>query len=244
MVQPRRSPRLHRAPRTALPETLPIEHASLDDKIYTRLKAMVLARQLRPGQRILQERLARALGVSRTPLVNALKRLAQERVVEWVSRRGIYVKRFTKREMARLFEVREALEALTARLAASRIPRAEVDRLAASLRSLDVRPTPAAIRRYVAWDRDFHWRLVEVAGNEHLRAALESVNMMFFVYQDGLVRPAAETAPEHRAILEALRRRDPEASETAMRLHIRRSVERLEVEAAAEESGRGQTGRG
>ena len=70
------------------------------------------------------------MGVSRTPLVNALKRLAQERIVEWVSRRGIYVKRFTKREMARLFQVREALEGLSARLAAPRIDRDEVDRLA------------------------------------------------------------------------------------------------------------------
>ncbi|MEK7205451.1 MAG: FCD domain-containing protein, partial [candidate division NC10 bacterium] len=53
---------------------------------------------------------------------------------------------------------------------------------------------------------------------------------------DGLVRPAAETIHEHYPILEAMRRKDPDASEAAMRLHIRRSVERLEKEAEAEEA--------
>ncbi|MEK6717846.1 MAG: GntR family transcriptional regulator [candidate division NC10 bacterium] len=228
------SPR--RAARPTAPHSLRIEHENLDDKIYARLKALIAERRMLPGERILQDRLAREMGVSRTPLVNALKRLAQERLVEWVSRRGIYVKRFTKREMARLFEVREVLEGLAARLAAPRIDRDEVDRLAKMFRDLDVAPTPAAIRRYVERDRHFHWRLVEIAGNEQLAHAMDSVNMMFFAYQDGLVRPAAETIQEHWAILEALRRKDPDASEAAMRLHIRRSVEQLEKEAEAEEA--------
>ena len=87
---------------------------------------MIAEGELSPGQRILQEKLARGMGVSRTPLVNALRRLAQERLVEWVSRRGIYVKRFSLREMAQLFEVREGLEPIAARLAATQIAPAEV----------------------------------------------------------------------------------------------------------------------
>ncbi|MGE5850972.1 MAG: GntR family transcriptional regulator [Candidatus Methylomirabilota bacterium] len=216
--------------------SLRIEHENLDDKIYARLKTLIAERRMLPGERILQDRLARQMGVSRTPLVNALKRLAQERLVEWVSRRGIYVKRFTKREMARLFEVREALEGLSARLAATRIDPAEADQLIEIFGSLDLSPTPAAVRKYVERDRHFHWRIVEIAGNEQLAQAMDSVNMMFFAYQDGLVRPAAETIHEHYAILEALRRHDPDASEAAMRLHIRRSVEQLEKEAEVEEA--------
>jgi len=228
--------RPRRMPRPTAPPSLRIEHENLDDKIYARLKTLIAERHLLPGERILQDRLAREMGVSRTPLVNALKRLAQERLVEWVSRRGIYVRRFTKREMARLFQVREALEGLSARLAAPRIDRDEVDQLVEMFRGLDVTPTPAAVRKYIERDRYFHGRLVEIAGNEQLAAAMDSVNMMFFAYQDGLVRPAAETVQEHWDILEALRRRDPDASEAAMRLHIRRSVERLEQEAAGEEA--------
>lgn len=236
MPHPSRPPGGRRMPRATAPPSLRIEHENLDDKIYARLKALIAERRMPPGERILQDRLAREMGVSRTPLVNALKRLAQERLVEWVSRRGIYVKRFTKREMARLFEVREVLEGLAARLAAPRIGRDEVDRLTELFRGLDLSPTPAAIRRYVERDRHFHWRLVEIAGSGELAHAMDSVNMMFFAYQDGLVRPAAETVQEHWTILEALRRKDPDASEAAMRLHIRRSVEQLEKEAEAEEA--------
>jgi DNA-binding GntR family transcriptional regulator len=180
--------------------------------------------------------MAADLGISRTPILNALKRLAQERVVDCLSRRGIYVRRFSKREMARLFEVREALEGMGVRLAAHRITPSEVRRLGALFRGLDGPPTAPRVRRYIEQDRRFHRRLMELAGNEQLMAALDSVNMMFFAYQDGVVRPPTETIPEHRAILEALGRHDPLASEAAMRVHIRRSIQRLEAEAEAEEA--------
>jgi DNA-binding GntR family transcriptional regulator len=217
--------------------SLVIEHENLDDKIYTRLKRMIAERELEPGQRILQEKLARDMGASRTPLVNALKRLAQERLVEWVPRRGIYVRRFTKREMAQLFEVREGLESIAARLAATRIDPTEVNELTQMFASFDFNPSPTGLRRYIKCDRYFHWRLVELAGNPDLAAAMESVNMMISAYQIGIPRTLAETLPEHRAILEALRRQDPEGSEAAMRVHIRRSVERLHKDADAEETG-------
>ncbi|HEY6552053.1 MAG TPA: FCD domain-containing protein, partial [Vicinamibacteria bacterium] len=68
--------------------------------------------------------------------------------------------------------------------------------------------------------------------------AMESVNMMISAYQVGVPRSLAESLPEHQAILEALGRRDPDASEAAMRIHIRRSVERLWSRARAEELDR------
>ncbi len=216
------------------PNPLLIEHANLDEKIYARLKRMIADGELPPGRRILQEKLARDMGVSRTPLVNALKRLAQERLVEWVARRGIFVRRFSLREAAQLFEVREGLEPVAARLAASRITRKEVEELQAIFDDFRVDPTTAEVRRYLKWDRYFHWRLVELAENPHLAAAMESVNIMISAYQVGVPRSLAESLPEHRAILEALGRGDPDASEAAMRVHIRRSVERLHARADAE----------
>lgn len=231
---PARRPRLTLA--SDLP-AVPIQHENLENKIYGRLRDLILQRRILPGQRVPVDALAARMGVSRTPLQNALKRLAQEGVVDWLSRRGIYVRRFTRREMARLFEVREALEGLAARLAASRITAAEVRRLAA-LFPADDGAREVSDREYIRRDREFHWRLVQLTGNAPLASAMDSINMMFFVYQDGLVRPPGETIPEHRAILAGLRRRDPAASEAAMRTHIQRSIERLERDADAEESGR------
>ena len=220
----------------------PIHRESLEEQTYARLRAAIIERRIMPGQRIPVDQLAREFGISRTPILNALKRLAQERVVDCVSRRGVFVRRFSKREMARLFEVREALEGMAVRLAALRISPRDVRALEKLFLGFDGPPTAARIRRYIERDRYFHWRLVELAGNEQLMAALDSVNMMFFAYQDGVVRPPAETVPEHAAILKALGRRDPEAGEAAMRLHIRRSIERLECE--AEEEARAAATRG
>jgi DNA-binding GntR family transcriptional regulator len=212
-----------------------IERENLDDTIYARIRLMIAERRVLPGERINVDRIARNLGVSRTPVVNALKRLGQEHVVEWVLRRGAFVRQFTTRELARLFEVREMLEGLAARRAAERISRDEVDRLAARFRALELSDHGPALERYIAEDRAFHLRLLALADNTHLTHATESVNLMVFTYQMGLARPPAETVKEHWTILAALRKHDPEASEAAMRLHLRRSRERLDQLADAEE---------
>ena len=212
-----------------------IDHENLDDKIYVRIRLMLAERRIMPGERINVDRIARNLGVSRTPVVNALKRLRQEHVVEWVLRRGVYVRQFTTRELARLFEVREMLEGLAARRAAMRISRDEVDRMLARFRALDLSGHGLALEQYIDEDRAFHLRLLALAENAYLAHAMESVNLMIFTYQMGLARPPVETVKEHWTILTALRKRDPDASEAAMRLHLRRSRERLDRQADAEE---------
>ena len=212
-----------------------IERENLDDTIYARIRLMIAERRIMPGDRINVDRIARNLGVSRTPVVNALKRLRQEHVVEWVLRRGGYVRRFTTRQLALLFEVREMLEGLAARRAATRISREEVDQIVARFRALDLTPHGLALERYIEEDRAFHLRLLALADNAYLTHAMESVNLMIFTYQMGLARPPAETVKEHWSILAALRKRDPDASEAAMRLHLRRSRERLAGQADSEE---------
>ena len=75
------------------------EHENLDQKAYLILKNMIMSRRLLPGEKIPQEKLAHDLGISRTPLVSALKYLEKEKLVEAIPRRGFYVRLFTKEEM-------------------------------------------------------------------------------------------------------------------------------------------------
>ncbi|MFB3818573.1 MAG: GntR family transcriptional regulator [Candidatus Methylomirabilales bacterium] len=219
------------------------EHQNLEEKIYDRLKAMIMDRRLRPGARIRLSELGREMGVSRTPMLNALKRLSAERLVEWVSRHGIYVRRFTTQEMVELYQVRVALEGLAARLAAEWATPQDVDRLEALFRDVDTSETPEALRRYMPLDREFHWRIVELSRNRQLAAALQSIHMQIFAYQDGIARTIAESVPEHLEFLKALRARDGETCERLMREHHGRAVERLrrraEAEAEAQRAGAG-----
>jgi DNA-binding GntR family transcriptional regulator len=182
------------------------------------------------------------MGVSRTPLLTALKRLSAERLVEWVSRHGIYVRRFTAREMVELYEVRVALESLAARLAAERATPADVDRLEAMFRDVDTSETREAMQRYTPLDRQFHWQIVQLSGNSQLAAALQSIHMQIFGYQDGIARTIAESVPEHLQFLQALRARKASTCERLMRDHHTRAVERLKQKLKEEETAKKTAG--
>jgi DNA-binding GntR family transcriptional regulator len=207
------------------------DRVNLDDHIYERLKAMIVDRALLPGERVVPEQLARSMDVSRTPMLSALKRLSQEQLVEWRSRHGVFVRRLSKRELAMIFELREMLEGLAARRAAAVITPQHVDAFRALFHDIGGPETPELRRRYMRQDYLFHSGLLALAGSAPLTQTMRSVNIMVSAFGAGLLRPIPEVMAEHDAIFAALLTRDPDAAETAMRAHIRRSVEWLHHEA-------------
>lgn len=215
----------------------PIIHENLDDKIYASLRDMLASGRFEPGRRIVQEELAASLGVSRTPLINALKRLAQEGLLEWIPRRGIFVRQLTLTELISLFEVRERLEPLAAELAAPRIAPEEAARLEAQWRAMGELPdTPESHRLFVDLDRRFHWRLTELAGNPYLAAAMAPVNMLAAAYLHGTPRPWSDTVADHLAITQALSCGDAPACAEAMRRHITQSLDALRLELSSRDA--------
>jgi hypothetical protein len=139
--------------------TKPLGRANLFWQAHSlRIEHETRRQDLRPAQ-VLREPHAPGERSSRTawpgdgrqprPLVNALKRLAQERIVEWVSRRGIYIKRFTKREMARLFEVGRHLRTVGPTGGPANTPGRGGPARRDVPGGLDVTPTAAAVRKYV-----------------------------------------------------------------------------------------------
>jgi DNA-binding GntR family transcriptional regulator len=224
-------------------DTPPTEHLNLDEKVYTHLRGLIVSQALRPGARLALDALARSLGVSRTPLINALKRLTQEQYVTWLPRHGIYVRQFRPRELAELFQIRAVLEGLSARLAAQRITDGELGELEAMLPATAPRETPATLRRYLDLDRRFHWRLVELSGSEQLVRTVETVSLLIFTYQKGMARFVADSLREHREILGTLRRRDGEGCENLMRRHHELAGERFRRESETEEQAAGSADR-
>jgi len=214
-------------------------HENLDHKVYKSLKAMILGQRLSPGAKICQEKLADDLGVSRTPVVNALKKLEQERLIVAIPRRGFYVRRFSAEEMIRIFELREVLEGLAARRASLRITDGQRERLQSFFQGLRVSDQARDIEKYAEEDRQFHHFLIELGGDEILSGILEMYNLITSSYlvgfRGGLVRPPRETLSEHLAIIDAIRRQDAPRAEQAVRIHLRRSREKLanEIEKGA-----------
>ncbi len=224
-------------PRGADGGGLPAERANLDDHIYARIKAMIVDGTLLSGERIVPEQLARDMGVSRTPMLSALKRLSQESLIVWRSRRGVFVRRLSKRELAMVFEVREVLEGLAARRAATLITPPQTERLRALFAGIDTSDTPANRRAYMSRDYLFHSDILEIAGSPPLSETTNSVNILALAFGAGLIKSIQDGLTEHAAILEAFLRHDPEAAEAAMRAHVRRSVVWLHHEADLFESG-------
>ena len=213
------------------------EHANLDQKVHQILKRMIIDRQLLPGQKIPQEKIARELGVSRTPLIAALKYLEQEKLVVSKPRRGFYVRLFSKKEMISIFELREVLEGLTARRAAQKVSDAEIERLNQFFTQFDLGQPIGDYKAYSREDRYFHTYVTQIGAKEFLKSILETTNIISFSYQlinsEGLVRSPDETIHEHLAVIEAIGRRDPEAAESLMRRHFRKTITALTKESSA-----------
>jgi DNA-binding GntR family transcriptional regulator len=210
------------------------QHENLDQKAYTILKNLIIERKLLPGEKIPQEKLARELGISRTPLVGALKFLEQEKLVESVPRRGFFVRLFSKEEMASIFELREVLEGLAARRAASRITDGQIKRLNCFFEQFSGRTPVSDVKAYAREDRLFHNYVIDIGAKEFLKSILQTTNIISFSYQvrysGGLVRPPDETLPEHLAVIEAIGKRDSESAEDLMRRHFKRSLAHLRRE--------------
>jgi DNA-binding GntR family transcriptional regulator len=225
-------------------QKLGANHENLDHKIYKEMKSMIFGQQLKPGTKIYQEKLAETLGVSRTPVVGALKKLEQERLITAVPRRGFYVRKFSKEEMVHIFELREVLEGLAARRASERVKESHIQKMRNFFKGLKISDQKSDIEKYAEEDRRFHNFLIEIGGDELLSGILETYSIVTFSYLvgflGGLVRPPKETLPEHLAIIEAIVQRDPEMAEQATRLHLKRSREKIAREFADEKRRQGK----
>jgi DNA-binding GntR family transcriptional regulator len=215
-------------------------HENLDRKVYRELKSMIVDHKLKPGDKILQEKISQEFGVSRTPLMCALKKLEQEKLVQAIPRRGFYVRRFTKEEILEAFELREILEGLAARRAAMIITAVQADKLRAFFRDADVSDSGQSIKRYSDEDRRFHNFLIELGGFDLLNDILENYNIIAVSYRidvmEGLVRHPRETLPEHRLLIEAIASGKPDLAERLARQHFSRSRQQLLQETEQEKA--------
>ncbi len=226
-------------------KNLGTEHENLDQKAYLIIKEMINDRRLAPGDKISQEKLAGELGISRTPLISALKFLEKEKLVEARPRRGFFVRAFDRYEMISIFELREVLEGLAARRAAMEVTDRQIRQLRTFFKDFSGQGPISDYRDYCREDRRFHNFVTQIAAREFLASILSSYNIISFSYQlvasEGLVRSPDETLGEHMAIIDAICDRDPQAAESMMRRHFKRTIANLTSAAESESAYTRQT---
>lgn len=213
--------------RYALPETLLLAPrrnvTSLSEKAYHLLRDRIITLDLPPGATIEERRLMAELGLGRTPIREALRRLADERLVEVVPRRGMFVTHIEIRDLAAISEVRVELEGRAGRLAAERATREQ--RAAAGLLHdllTTERPNPDH-RELMRLDQRIHRHVHDCAHNAYLAETLDeylvlSLRLWFLVLDRLAALPQA--VAEHRDLLAAVRDGDGDRAEATLRAHV------------------------
>ena len=203
---------------------------SLSALAQREVERMIMTGELAAGERVNENSLAAKLGISRGPIREACRALAQAGLLESFVNRGVFVRRLGLEEAADLYDVRASLAGCAGRrlapvITAEQLREVEalVDRMAAAAQIGDV-------DAYYPVNLEFHDRLLAYCGNRRLAVLYRGVAKELSLFrQSGLNQPGAleVSNAEHRAIVDALRARDPERTAHAMSVHVANAKQRM-----------------
>jgi len=199
------------------------------ERVHESLRSAVLSGRFRPGERLTEEHLAEDLGVSRTPVREALHKLESEGLIKPLETRGFVVSRDSKEEVEELFELRSVLEGYALRIICDRSSEELLNRLSGFIEKAETALKQRRIDEVFKWNTQFHDTLHGLV-TERRRLHRLLVNMRRYVLRyrkDTLGNPdgAREAVEGHKKVVMALRLRDKELCERIMRDHIQEAKE-------------------
>jgi DNA-binding GntR family transcriptional regulator len=211
---------------------------NLTEEAYEKIKGFIVRSEIYPRQKIIIEDLCKQMGISRTPIREAMSRLVKEGYVKQIWNRGFFVKEITVEEVEEFYGTREALEPYLAEEAARRVTPTQVKELEKLLREYGEYVERRPIRRRRLVDLGFHTKVAEIAGNSYLKRVLDEVFERLVLKQRlalGHLDRGKDAWSQHRAILMAIRDRRPDVARREALIHVRISKElamlRLQEEA-------------
>ena len=218
-----------------------LDRVSLSIRVYDHVKRRIVANELPFGSKLTEDELAKELGISRTPIREALNRLAQDRLVTVSPGRGAFVATFSFDDMVQLLEIRETLEGMAARLASNRITKETLEKLRQRLEATTQKQEHNGYKGYLDADRDFHECVISACGNHHLSQLMKSLqDRIQMLRSRSVMLPgrARNSFQEHMEIIDALSARDPDLAEEKIRTHIRNVKGDLEIAMANRQGDR------
>lgn len=197
----------------------------LRDEAYLVLRRAILAGQFKPGERLVEREIAAKLGLSRSPVREAFRRLEQERLVT-VNRHGVVVQALDPRDVEELYQVRQHLEVLVARLAARNFTPKHRHTLQEILQRMSAALDAQDQARVALESMRFHRAIAEIAGNRRLAGLVAAIGEEIQRFRSLNIQQSTRTVAvvrEHRQIFAALAARDEERAARVMAQHIERS---------------------
>jgi DNA-binding GntR family transcriptional regulator len=196
---------------------------SLVNQAYQELKRSIQEHKIPLGGKLNESELATALGISRTPVREAINRLEKEGLVEIFPQRGAFVVRFSEKDVFELFLIRENLEGLAAYLAAKKMKEDDLTKLESCIQGFKEPFSKSDIQRYAREDFKFHQTIVILSDTDRLIKLISTLYdhiRIFRLTTIGLSSRMKTSLAEHRLLVKAFRRKDPKGAEQMMRQHI------------------------
>jgi DNA-binding GntR family transcriptional regulator len=199
------------------------EPQSLSDEAYTQIRSMIISCELSPGSVISESDLMDRLAMGRTPIREALRNLANEKLIEVYPRRGMFVAGVDVKDLAAISEVRGNLEILAAGYAAERATSADKDAITQLIKEIDAIKDEPKMMKLINLDQRIHHQIYAATHNEYLVSTLDQYYAhalrIWFMALDR-VSELEDAIIEHRAMLQAILDGDRKAAEKTMREHI------------------------
>lgn len=189
------------------------KHLSLVDKLVNFLEKEIIEGQLKPGERLIETRLSKALGISRSPIREALRILEREGFVTVSPRRGITVSEFTNKDIDDVYKIRAPLEALAAELATANLTDENITELESIYLDMKKAAEKKDLKKYFQFSQEFHEKMLKATDNERLIKILNNFRKQILRFRFfGLSFPERidGSLQNHRKLLDFFRSRDVE----------------------------------
>ena len=200
-----------------------IQKVVLSEQVKEELLNDIMSGRYKPGDRLVESQIAKAMGISQSPVREALRDMVAMRFVEVVPHKGARVRKIEQREVMEIYPVRASLEDLGGQLAAGRAE-AQLDKLEDYMQRMAKAFEQRDPGKMAKWDVQFHRTILEASGNQILMEAWDSlmIEARTFVTLSNLMqhRPDLDLAGRHTPILDAIRDGDAKALGTVMRTHV------------------------
>ena len=199
------------------------EFLPLRDVVFNTLRQAILTGELKPGERLMEIHLANRLGVSRTPIREAIRKLELEGLVIMIPRRGAEVAQITEKSMNDVLEVRRALDALCTELACDRISADELDELRLACQKFEEMVKTKDLKKIVQADVALHNIIVQATRNQRLVQLINNLSEQMYRYRFEYLKDYSQhekLVEEHRIIYESIVAKDKETASKAAKIHI------------------------
>ena len=199
------------------------DYLPLRDVVFNTLRQAILTGELKPGERLMEIHLANRLGVSRTPIREAIRKLELEGLVIMIPRRGAEVAKITEKSMQDVLEVRRALDALSVELACERISDEELSQLKNACDEFEKATHTKDPKQIAQADVALHDIIVKATGNERLVQLVSNLSEQMYRYRFEYIKDASKhqrLIEEHRIIFESIKNKDKATASETSKLHI------------------------